>query len=173
MLWAIFLANQVVSVDYCEKRPLGWGCQSQWVAELPQDEQRVVLQLLHGMLKIEFRTLAENAKSKKDFCWSTAMSGYGEAMLMMGATKNADIRQYLSYNSEVFRRAATGAISLNEANTLIAARTNPFERTRVTPNLAEKIGNKYKRQYKAAEGALIAFSKVAASHTPECKSVTN
>ena len=173
MMLAIFLAAQAVAADHCEKRPLGWSCQSQWVAELPQDEQRAILQLLHGGLKIEFRTVAENAKSKADFCWATAIAGYGEAMLMMGATKNPDVRQYLSYNSEVFRRAANRSISLTEANTLIAARPNPFEIRLDTPRLAEEIGNKYKRQYKAAEDALIAFSKVAASRTPECKSITD
>ncbi|MBB5984366.1 hypothetical protein [Sphingobium lignivorans] len=171
MMLAIFLAAQAVATEHCEKRPLGWGCQSQWVAELPHDEQRVVLQLLHGGLKIEFRTVAENAKSKADFCWATAIAGYGEAMLMMGATKNPDVRRYLSYNSEVFRRAANRSISLSEANTLIAAQPNPFEMSPVTPSIAEEIGNKYKHQYKAAEDALIAFSKVAASRTPECQSI--
>lgn len=169
MILAFLLATQAVSDSPCVKRPTGWACQSEWVAALPKTEQRAVLALLHGGLKLELQAGNSNVKTKRDACWWAGTAAYGQAMLMMGATKNDDVRRFFAENSETFRKMAIGELTGEAGLASIVSKPNPFSTFSGNPRFPESIGDKYKVRYMKAESALFSYSKIAASNMPECR----
>lgn len=170
LLIALALAAQPLPDNACTTHPVGWMCKASWIATLPQRQQRTVLILLRGGLNLDVQNrLIPNVKTDADACWALGVSGYGNAMLAMAATKNADLRSNFGYSSEIYRRVLEGELTSTEADTLLLARAMP--RATVAQNrrdLAE-VERLYRAEIEKAQSSLIAFAKVAAQNIPRCQ----